>query len=179
MTGSISRRYARALLGIARDENAIASFGEALDRLGKALREDPSILETLSSDTYLLEERKKALEEISTRFNFSPHLRSFLLLLADKGRLNLLPQILLEFGRLCDEDLSVVRVTVTTPQAAEAGILERIEKTLSRKLKKKVIVFGTVKPEILGGAILKLGETVYDGSIRRSLEGLRRTMMEE
>ena len=181
MRGSLPRRYARAVIEIAKEEglekNLIDRFGQELEGLSAVLSKIPQILETLSSEWFDFSERLNAVEEIARKAGYHPLIKNFLMLLVKKNRIGLLPDISREYRRYHDEILGIVRVGVATPQAPERGLLEKIDRILSEKLSKKVISRGDADPGMIGGLILKLNHTIYDGSIRRELERMREQML--
>lgn len=177
MTGSLPRRYARALMELAGDKEGIEKFERALEGFAALLQRDPTILETLSNDSFEASERLAALEEIATQARFDPLIKNFLLLLIRKDRFALIPEIFREYRRLSDEVLGIVRVTVTAPQPPESQVLNEVQTILEKKLNKKVIPEGKARPEIMGGIILKIEHIVYDGSVRKELERMQETML--
>lgn len=178
MRGSLPRRYARALIEIAREENQVERIGRELEGLAVLFKKSPDLLETLANDSFDTEERLAAVREIADRFDFYPMLKNFLLLLVKKNRIALFPEIEREYRRFQDEILGIVRVKVTGPKSPEKPLLNQIEKVLSQKLKKKAMSEGAAQPEILGGLVLEIDHTVYDGSIRRELERMKEKMLE-
>lgn len=177
--GSLPRRYARAVLAIASEEGKLKEFGNRLAAIDLALRAVPGALEALSNRSFSLPERLKALASILDRTKSPMLLRNFLLLLLQKERISLLKEIVMEYERMSDEILNIVRVTVASPLAPNQETLASVEKVLGDHLKKTVVASGEVDPEMLGGLILKIRQTVYDGSVRRELEKMREGLIQE
>ena len=177
MTGSLPRRYARALIGIATEENQVGPFGEGLENLTYCFQQAPEMLAALANDSFETSKRLAVMEEVSKKAGLPELLKRFLLLLIQKNRIGLLPEIAREYRRFHDEILGIVRVAVATPRAPEPLLLKRIEKILSERLKKQVMAQGEAKPEMIGGLILKIDHTIYDGSVRRELERIKETML--
>ncbi len=177
ISGSLPRRYARALIELAKEEGLVDRFGEELEGLSSVLSQVPQILETLSSDWFDFSERLSAVEGIAKKAGIHPLIKNFLILLVKKNRIGLLPDISREYRRFHDEILGIVRATVETPKMPGPELLGKIEKILSEKLRKKVICQGDADPKMIGGLILKLSHTIYDGSVRRELERMKETMM--
>ena len=105
-------------------------------------------------------------------------LRPFLLLV-EKERTSLLPDITREYQRLSDQLLNIVRAEVRSVAELPQGSLSQIEKLLGQQTKKKVIATSKVEPELIGGLVLQLGETLYDGSLRTELHRLKDAMMQK
>ena len=76
-----------------------------------------------------------------------------------------------------DEHFSRIHVEVTLARKLDRDSTEEMEKRLTRALGKTAIPHVRVKPGILGGAIVRTGDTIYDGSLRRKLEGMRRRLL--
>ncbi len=178
MSGSLPRRYARALIQLAQEANQVEAFGKALDHLVSVLQTIPLVLQTLANDFIDFNQRIAAVEEIATQAGYPQYLKNFLCLVVKKERAGLLPEITREYQRYQDEILGIVRVTVETPQAVDPALIASVEKILGGKLKKKVIAHGEAKPEIIGGIVLKVDHVVYDGSIRTELERLKEKMLQ-
>lgn len=177
MTGSLPRRYARALIGLAREEDCVQPMGEGLEGFLRALQQVPQVLEALGNDSFGLSERLAAMKRLAARAGLHEVVGKFLLLLVKKNRIGLLPEIVREYRKFHDEILGIVRVVVAGPTLPEPLVLRRIEKILGMRLKKQILAGGEARPEMIGGLILKIDHTIYDGSLRRDLERLRETMM--
>lgn len=179
MNGSLPRRYARALLEIGKEDNLVERFAKELEVLSALLttggntREHPSSLAILANDRLPQSERVASIAAIADKLGLHPLLKNFLSLVVQKERIAILPEISQEYRDFQDELLGIVRVVVTTPQAPSAELLEKTEKILSQKLGKKFMARGVADPSLLGGIVLEVGHTVYDGSVRRELEKIQ------
>lgn len=177
MNGSLPRRYARALIEIGREENLIDRFHEEIASLAGIFRAAPETFEILKNDLFSHTERLSAIGEIADKAGVHPLLKSFLLLLLKKDRFFLFPDIFFEYERYRDEIKGILRIKVVTPKTPDPSLLQHIEKILSERFRKQVISSGEARPEIIGGLILKINHTMYDGSIRRELDHIRENLM--
>lgn len=177
ISGSLPRRYARALVRIAQEEDQVEEFGRLLEDLSKAIQKAHQVLETLANESVDHSERINAMKEVGERFGLPRTLRKFLLLLVEKERIGLLPEIVREYCCFQDNLLGIVRVSVGTPDIPSPALLTRIEKVLAKRLKARVIASGAAEPQMLGGIVLRLGHVIYDGSIKRELERIRETLL--
>ncbi len=175
--GSLARRYARALIDLAGESRQADDFGTRLQGLLSVFHQDAELLYALSSDTYPETERTAAIAEVADKIGAPLLLKNFLLLLTHKYRLGLLPEIVREYNILRDEILGIVRVVVTAPRLPDQAMLGRVEKLLGERLKKKIICTGEARPEILGGLVLQVDHTIYDGSVVRELERIKERML--
>jgi F-type H+-transporting ATPase subunit delta len=102
----------------------------------------------------------------------------FLQALIKRGRQQLLPQIANEYHGLLDIKLNRLRAGVTLARLADEALKRSIEERLSRQLLKQVLATFHTDPEILGGAVVRIGEQIHDGSVRRRMTKLRRQLLQ-
>lgn len=177
MTGSLARRYARALIQLAQETGQVEDFGKSLESLAALLRQAPDVLHGLANELLDSDQRLVAIGEIADRSGYPILLKNFLSLLVKKERFAHFPAIVREYRRFQDELLGIIRVSVVAPQEPDTTLLKRVASLLGVRLKKTVISHGEGRPEILGGMILKVNHTIYDGSVRRELERLKEDML--
>lgn len=181
--GSLPRRYARALIQLAQeggDRNQVETFGQAMEETLRALEGSaggPSFLKTLADDTLDVNERLAAIREVADKTGLPELFKNFLSLLVRKERIGILPEIAREYRRFQDEILGIVRVAVVTPTPSDPALLQRVESALSKKLGKKVLTHAEQDPDLIGGLVLRVDHTVYDGSIRKELERIKDAML--
>jgi F-type H+-transporting ATPase subunit delta len=101
---------------------------------------------------------------------------NYLRLLADNGRLALLPQIAQQYAALRAEVENTVDVTVTSALPLTAEQSEKLTQALTRRLRRTVRLSATVDPSLIGGAVVRAGDFVVDGSLRGRVERLSNTM---
>lgn len=177
MKGSLPKRYARALIQLAREENKIETYGSELQNLLRSLQKSKGALEMLDNDSFDFFERLAAMEEIALRSEVQPNLKNFLLILVKKNRVSLFPEIVKEYQQFQDEFLDILRATVRSPDFPDEALLKHIEKILNKKIGKKVIAHGEAKPEMMGGLIVEVNHVIFDGSIKRKLERIQEAML--
>src|SRR4029434_11122324 len=178
IVGSIGRRYAKALLEIARDAGKIEEVLSELESFGKAFRESPELRILMSDPTFEKEERKKTLAALSKTLKFSPLLLNFLNLLIDRDRMAQFEEILLSYRDQADQALGRVRVQVTVPEAFSEASEKKLKKILEKITGKQVILETQADPKILGGVVIKVQDQMFDGSIKSSLKRMKEKMMQ-
>jgi F-type H+-transporting ATPase subunit delta len=94
-----------------------------------------------------------------------------------RGRQGILREIAVEYLALVDQQLNRVRASVTLARKPDEKLKRMIEDNLTRQLDKQVIAAYLVDPEILGGTIVRVGDRVLDGSVRRRMTKLRRQLL--
>jgi F-type H+-transporting ATPase subunit delta len=172
---TIARNYADVLLSLARKGEDPHGWGRMARELADSVETDPKLRAFLLSPRVAPEAKNQLLGR-AFQDRFPRVLVRYLQTLVSKGRHMLLPQIVTEYYNLLDEAEGRVhaRVTVARPQSEsdEAALTAQ----LSRALGKQVVPHVAVNPAILGGVIVKVGDTVMDGSVRRRLAILRRRL---
>jgi F-type H+-transporting ATPase subunit delta len=172
---TIARNYADVLLSLARKGEDPHGWGRMARELADSIDRDPKLRRFLESPRLSAEQKSGVLGR-AFQDRFPRLLVRFLQMLVAKGRQMLLPQIVTEYYNLLDEAEGRVhaRVTVAREQSAEDEAAMTAQ--LSKALGKQVVPHVAVNPAILGGVVVKVGDTVMDGSVRRRLSLLRTRM---
>jgi F-type H+-transporting ATPase subunit delta len=181
MTGrAAANRYARALFDVARSEKA------DFDRLEQELSDfvdvvsgHPPLMRALTNPAVPTPKKRAIVEQLAQRADgMSPLIARTLRLLAERDRLALLPDIRAAFERRLMDYRQVVRAEVITaielPPDRFAALHERLQRATGRQVQLQA----RVDPSIIGGALTRIGSTVYDGSVTTQLERLKRTLVE-
>ena len=172
-----ANRYARALLDVAVKEHADLQELEAqLASFVDLFIQNPALEKVMLNPAVPVPRKRAAMAELTKQAKMSPTVTKLLMLLADRDRLVLLPDLLAEFrDRLLDHH-HVVRAEVTSaaPLAPERALA--IERSLARVTGRTVKLGTRVDPSIIGGAITRVGDTVYDGSVTTQLARMKRTL---
>ena len=179
ITGSLSRRYAKALLEIGIAQQTYDALGKELERAVDTLRSSPELRNALENPIFSIEKRKLIMDELSRRLALSKTVRNFIMLLLDKGRIARLPDISRVYRGLVDEHAGRVRATVVSARPLDPMLETRLKTALEKQSGKVVIFEKREDPSILGGLITQLGDTLYDGSVRTQLQELREELLSE
>lgn len=179
ITGSLARRYAKALLAIGIQQQTYDALGKELDRAAETLRHSPELRALLENPIFPMSKRKLVLDDVSRRLALSKTVRSFVMLLLDKGRIARLPDIARAHRGLVDEHAGRLRATVTSARPLDPMLETRLKTALERQSGKTVILEKREDPAIVGGVVTQLGDTVYDGSVRTQLAQLREQLLSE
>lgn len=175
----IARNYAETVLELARrsgGDPAIDQYGRALNEVAALLRAEPRIREFLETPRVTTEQRKRAVRGSFQGRVPEPLLR-FLLVVIEKRRQALLQKIAAEYVTLVDELRGRVRAHVTLSRPADATLQKEIVASLEKRLGKKVVPSFSADPGLVGGVLIRVGDELYDGSMRRRIAGLKRRMM--
>ncbi|MFH1810930.1 MAG: F0F1 ATP synthase subunit delta [Pseudomonadota bacterium] len=177
-SGTVARRYARALLNIALDEKALQEVGGDLESLAGMLRQNPQLDALINNPMLSGLERSEVVLQIADKAGFHPLTRTFLKLLGHKGRLGYAEAIAAAFRVLADQTLGRLRAEVRSTAPLMPEELQQIQKALAARTGKQIIVDTATDPDLLGGVVARVGDTVYDSSVRSHLRRLRQSIVE-
>jgi len=172
---TIARNYAEALFDLGERSGQTARYAELMDALAAAVENTPSVQGVLMSPRVPKAEKARLLAAA-----FQGGSREFVLYLqalVKRGRQGLLREIATQYHALLDLKLNRVRAGVTVARPADEALQKSIAQALSKQLGKEVLPSFTTDPEILGGTIVRIGERIHDGSVRRRLTKLRRHLL--
>jgi F-type H+-transporting ATPase subunit delta len=169
---TIAKNYAEALLELARRAEDPAGWGKLIRDVATGMQQDVTVLHFLESPK-ISEAQKNEVFFQALGDRVPRHFLRFLQILVRKRRQMLIPQISGEYDKLLDVHEGRVHASVTVARETSAVDEARIAEQLSRVIGKTVVPHTTVNPAILGGVIVKIGDTVMDGSVRRRLARLR------
>jgi F-type H+-transporting ATPase subunit delta len=179
ITGSLARRYAKALLDLGVQQQTFDAFAKELDRVADAFRSVPDLRNALINPVFSVDKRRLVLDDVARRLAVSKVVRNFVMLLLDKGRISALPDIARVYRTLVDEHAQRVRATVTSARPLDPVLETRLKAALEKQSGKTVILEKKEDPSIVGGLVTQLGDTVYDGSVRTQLQQLREQLLSE
>ncbi len=169
---TIARNYAEALLALAGKAGDIEGWGRMLQDVAAMVRDDRAVRRFLDNPRLSADEKctvlRQALQDRMPRL-FVRFLESVI----KNRRQSLIPAIGTEYAMLLDERLGRVAAELTLARAPQAGEVEAITAALATSVGKPVVATVRVNPEILGGVIVRIGDTLRDGSVRRRLAALR------
>ena len=172
---TIARNYAEALFELGERSGNTARYAELLDALAGAVETTPEVQGVLMSPRVPKAEKVRLL---GAAFKGAPReFALFLQALVKRGRQRLLREISTEYQALLDIKHNRVRAGVTLAHAADPAVQREIQEALSRELGKEVVAAFHVDPEILGGTVVRVGERIHDGSVRRRMTKLRRQLL--
>jgi len=173
---AVARNYAEALFALGEKHEAIEEFGDGIEFVARLIDENPDFRLFLATPRVSAEEKKDLIRKVFGN-EIPGKLLNFLLITVDKGRQRRLRQIADEYHALVDEHFGRVHVEVSVARSITDRTLETLQQGLSELLGKTVMPHVRVRPELLGGVVVRAGDTIYDGSLRRRLSGMRRRLL--
>ena len=175
---TIARNYAEALVLAAEagDKNAVELYGRLMDAVAGAVQADERIAVALDSPR-VAKATKAALLERALADLAAPEFVRFLQAVVRRGRQGLLGEIAQEYQALVDLKLDRVHAGVVLVEEPDARLEKQIVERLTAALGKDVRAHFRADRGIIGGVVVRVGDRVYDGSLKRKLTVLRRKMM--
>lgn len=173
---SIVRRYAEALFRTAEQQGLVEKVEADLLQIQEILRDNPRLQRALKAPTLSIQQ-KNGLLDATLGERISPLTRRFLHLLVEKRRESALQEAPGEFHRLADRarGRSQVQVWSATPLSDDQS--SRLRSALEQRTGKSIVLHLNVDPELLGGVVVQVGDTIIDGSIRNKLTQLRQLLL--
>ena len=173
-------RYARALFDVNLKNGDLRKAESDLDEFARLVDEHETLRRVLFTAAVQPPKKRAIINDLRNRFReVSPTVTRLLTMLADRGRLGLLPDIVRYFRARVIEHLGVVDAQITTAQPLSPEQAAAMRERLAGAGGGDVRMTTVVDPEILGGVVTRIGSTVYDDSIARHLERMRQTLLEQ
>lgn len=169
--GAAPRRYAEAAFALAREQGKLDRWKTDL-RMAEGVLSDPNVLAMLADPNVSPEHKRQVIDSRLT-VALDPGVRNLLYLLADRGRITSLARVVQEFVELANREQGIVVAAVTTAVPLDARGQQAVAERLKRLAgAKQVELHNSVDPAILGGIIARIGDELYDGSVRTQLTQL-------
>lgn len=175
---ALARRYAQALISIGREEDSCERFGTDLRNLLSIFKGNPELYRFLLNPMYKLEQRTGLTDEISENLGVSKPVKRFLSILVESRKIKLLEGICLTYFKMEDELAGRLKVVVEAPVELDPALRDVIKKKLEEETKKEVVLSFEKNEALIGGLVLKIGNTVLDGSFRAQLERVEEKLLE-
>lgn len=172
-------RYARALLDVALQEKTDLSLVESeLAAMTHLLSSHDTARRVLLNPAVPAPRKGAAVAELASRAGVSPIVRKLMVMLAERDRLVLLPDLLSAFRDGLMAHQNVVRAEVTTAADIGPDRIETIQRRLADVTGRTVVLTAKVDPALVGGMVARVGGTVYDGSVTTQLQRIKARLSE-
>ncbi len=176
---TVARPYAQAAFEVAQENNALGELSESF-AAAKALLADGQVVEYLAAPTLSDEQRleflqglfEKAVGKGSVFAGGSEHGTNFFKLLLENGRVGAVPEIADQFEALKAKVENTVDAVVTSAAPLSEAQQAEIAKSLKERLGREVNIATEIDENLIGGAVIRAGDVVIDGSLRARLDGL-------
>lgn len=177
ISGSLARRYARAFVQLGDKAGTHEQLGRELRSLAGAMKVSRELEETLSNPAFPRADRRRILQAILQRIGASHDTTVFVMLLLDGERVAVLPAISREVDAMLDARAGRVKAEVVSAQPLTPAQTTQIKTSLEQLSGRSVQLQTKEDPALLGGVVAKVGDVVYDGSVRTQLRRLRESIV--
>jgi len=170
---SASLQYANALADVALQQGAAGPVLQQLSDLASAYAESAELRNFLASPAITVKEKHAVAEKLSARLGASKILRNFFFLVIDHHRTHMFSEIAGAFHTVIRERQGVAEADVTSAIELSDGQKKSLAQSLEKKTGKKIEAKFAVDKDLLGGVVVRIGDTVYDGSVRHRLDEMK------
>lgn len=172
MIDVIANRYAEALFQLSEEENISKEIYKELHDVVQIVKENKELDNVFKSP---LVAKNEKIDLIEALFNgkINNNLKNFLKILVEKGRISSLQSIKITFKELLNEKHNILEGTVISAIALTTKQVKELEETLSKKYNKNITLENKVDKSILGGVLVRLGNTQIDGSVKTRLDNIK------
>jgi F-type H+-transporting ATPase subunit delta len=170
----IATVYARSLFDVAIERGALDEVREQIGQFADALEAERELQVFFFSPYFSTEEKKEALVRAVTGANEA--VANFLALLIEKHRMPAIFRIRRELDRLWEQENKLLPVIITSAVALDSSTVQGIGDAIGKQTGRTVELTSVVDPDVLGGIVLRVGNSILDASIRNRLEQLRKSV---
>lgn len=179
MSGAVASRYAAALADVAFEENIPERAKGDLRAFTEAYLSSADLRNVLESPAVDGDDKHKVVEVLAQRMNLAPAVRNFIYLIVDHRRMEMLREIEQAFQAELNTRLGVAEAEVASARALTDEEKRRLIAALEQRTGKKIVAHFREDRSLVGGAVVRVGSTIYDGSVREQLARLREQLVAE
>lgn len=176
---TIAKKYAKALLEVGLQDGNYEALGQDLNKMADLLKESKELRVALWSPAFPKPTRKAIGRKIGERLGLATTAIKFIELLIQKKRIDLFFEITKVYRDLGDEVAGRTRTTLVTPLEVPSGLVQEIKGKIESLTGKEVILSLEKDPSLIGGFLTKIGNVVYDGSLKGQIVKLQDTLYKE
>jgi ATP synthase F1 delta subunit len=170
----IARVYARSLFAVAKEQDKLDLVREQLGQFADALNDSRELSIFFFSPYFSTEEKKEGLGRLLE--GVDPTVENFLALLVENHRMPVIFRVRRDFEHLWEQENKLLPVTITSAVALDEATVKSIGDAIGRQTGQRVELTTNVDPDVLGGLVVRVGNSILDASIRNRLENLRRSV---
>ena len=177
--GAVARRYAKALFELAREDGSVPKMRQELADFAELLESNDELREVLLTPLHPVAQRRKVLDAVADKLGAGDVLKHFYAYLIDQRRLVDVESIQTEYERLADREAGLVRASVKSAAPLSESQLAELRRALAARTGSEVELDVEQDPTLIGGVVAKVGDLVFDGSLRTQLDQLRQNLTGE
>ena len=179
MNEALARRYASALADVAFERKSADEIKRDLGTFADAFYSSEDLRNFLETPSVSSEQKQSVVTRLAERLGLDPAVRNFIYLIVDHRRTADLREIERAFGAEVNARLGIAEADVTSARELSGGEKKNLTAALERKTGKKIEARFREDKSLLGGVVVRVGSTVYDGSVREQLARLREQLEAE
>ena len=173
----VSRRYARALLELGMAEGNLDALVGDVSKVAEVYESSHDLRISAENPLVPLPTKKAILTEICDKLGIGKTAKHTVLLLGDRRRIALLPEIAQMLREMNDAQKGLLRAEVTTAVALSDAFYQKLLSTLEKISNKRVVLDKKHDPALIGGVVLRIGDLVLDSSLKTRLDGLKQALL--
>lgn len=166
------RPYAIALFEIAKEQDKVKEFSDQVKVVIEAIEEDKQFMELLSHPKVTHDKKLELIDQVF-KGKIVEELTGLFTIMVNKGRQNILLDVLAEFLEMVNEDLGIIRATITSAVELNQKQLEQIKEKIQTTTQKVVTLHTEVDASLIGGMIIRVGDNIVDASISGRIQELQ------
>jgi F-type H+-transporting ATPase subunit delta len=173
----IAKRYSRALFELAKESGAVEKTGADIRTVVEIMEKNPAIKTGLTSPVTSREVKAGVLAEITGAIKADTLVENFLKVVLAARKISVITEISDEYARMADEVSGRLRGEAISPIALDEAALKRLSAALSKTLGKEVILSSREDKALLGGVVARVGNLVFDASVKTQLERMKDSLV--
>ena len=175
MSEILTKRYADAFLGYAKDSIGTDKAIEDLQNAKRTIRNNPDFKYFLESPEIADFEKNELIDKIFTE-DFSDEIRHFLKYLIKKSRISMFVEIA-EYARITYSHGVALEAILKTSYPIDTGVMRRLRSALEKKFSRQIHFYIELDASLMGGIYVRIGNMIIDGSVRKKLEEMKEKLM--
>jgi F-type H+-transporting ATPase subunit delta len=179
LNGALAQRYAAALADVALEQKSADAFREELSEFVRVFHESHDLRHFLDNPSVDERLKREAVEKIAAAMHLREGIRNFVLVVVTHQRTSMFRDIEAAFRAELNARLGIAEAEVTSARELSESEKKELIEALSRRTGKKISANFHEDKSLLGGAVVRVGSTVYDGSVKEQLERLREQLAAE
>lgn len=173
----IAKRYARALLSLAREKKTVDVYATQLKIFDEVLTEHKALLPTLANHYFDLFAKERVIDDIGKILNFDLEVKNFLKLLIHKGRIEIFSFIKDEYFFLANQAMNREPMTVVSAVELPEALYKALKEFFTKKTGKEIIPTKKIDPSVIGGVRVHIGDFIYDDTLKTQIEKMKQRLM--
>jgi F-type H+-transporting ATPase subunit delta len=177
IAGVVARRYANALIELGAELGQLDALVEEIGAVAESYAASPELQDALENPLFPYATKKNILSELGKAIGLGQTAQNALFLLNDRRRMRVLPGIAQLLREMSDKRKGLLRAEVVTAAPLAEAYYARLQQQLEKMTGRKIVLDKREDPTILAGVITRIGDTVYDGSLRARLHEIKHALL--